>query len=136
MVRWEEENPLQEQPALADIPAISYGDDAAANKFCYTPCKIVGMFYHVQKSLVCDNDEFFAVVWPCSYVCEKSSVFTSKWNLNYVYNNQRTKLPDLQVINCDSIVRQCLMIPEILENEQGSAVYHEVWPRELWCEEF
>ena len=127
MVRWEEENARSLQPDIDTIPAITYGDSADTQRFCYTPCKIVGYFYQGST-----NTESYAVVWPCQYKFKKSSVFSTRWELSVSWQ----KKPLLQVVECDSIVRHCLMIPELLRDEAGSIYYHEIWPREMWGEEF
>ena len=100
--------------------------------FCYAPSRIVGKFYKVP--MVDGSNQYYSIVWPCQYKYTISSVFTTKWRLNF--QDWRQKIPAYEVVNCDTFVRHCLMIPEYLLNENGSKNFHEVWPRELWGEEF
>jgi hypothetical protein len=134
MVRWLEQRPTKAQPDLRSNPSVTHGDDVVANRYCYTPCKIIGMFFHVPGSGLGKEDEYFAVVWPCNYKFKKSSVFTTRWELNF--HDNRKKHPAFELINCSSIVRHCCMIPESVTMEEKSTVYHELWPRELWADEF
>jgi hypothetical protein len=130
MVRWDG-NPEKDQPNPKNLP-ISYQDDVDETKYCYTPCKIVGLFFEIEDQF--GKTEAYAVVWPCDYKFSKFSVFTTSWKLNF--KDRQNKKPDYYLINCNSIVRHCLMIPEKIYDEKNSIFYTEVWPRELWGDEF
>lgn len=133
MVRWSDQTPKKHQPDNATNPNIYYMDGGATHRYCYTPCKIVGMFYRVSKGYG-KNDEFYTVVWPCKYKYKKSTVFSTKWEMDY-WDKERT-LPRLEFINCSTIVRHCLMIPRQLLDESNSRFFEEIWPIELWADEF
>jgi hypothetical protein len=138
IVRWSEKHPTREQPKLlteekCTVDALKYGDNVIGNRYCYTPCKIKGMFFHVEGTPGVP-EEFFSVVWPTTYDFKKSSVFSTKWTMDYG-DTQKTR-PMYSLINCNSIVRHSLMFPEHLSNESLSTNYHEIWPRELWGNEF
>lgn len=130
MVRWDG-NPEKDQPNPKNLP-ISYQDEVDEKKYCYTPCKIVGLFFEIEDQF--GKTEAYAVVWPCDYKFSKFSVFTTTWKLNF--KDKQNKKPDYYLINCNSIVRHCLMIPEKIYDEKNSIFYTEVWPRELWGDEF
>ena len=132
MIRWSEDDPLSLQPDLGNDAFLTFDDIEQNGQFCYAPSRIVGKFFKVPI-----NDgsyEYLAIVWPCEYKYSQSSVFTTKWKLNF--NDWRQVDPAFEVVNCDTFVRHCLMIPEYLYNENGSKYFHEVWPRELWGDQF
>jgi len=128
IVRWREERPAYLQPMLKEIPAISYGDETTRSRYCYTPCRLFGLFLQLKAG------ETYAVVIPCEYKCKQSSVFTTRWEISY--SDAAKTIPTLMLINCDSIVCQCCMIPEDLESDATSRYYHELWPREIWGDNF
>jgi len=139
MLRWSEQNPTQVQKNLLTeekdtIDSLKYGDRVVGNRYCYTPCKILGMFFHVKTNGVLP-EEHFAVVWPTSYDFKRSSIFSTKWTMDYIDNPQCT-IPKYAIVNCNSIVRHSLMIPQLLSNEKLSKFYHEIWPRDLWGDQF
>jgi hypothetical protein len=43
IVRWESDDPSIEQPNPESVP-INHGDHVRGNRYCYTPCKIIGFF--------------------------------------------------------------------------------------------
>ena len=137
MVRWRETKPKSMQPSINENPSLKYGDSASGTCYCYTPCMVVGMFYHVPTSNneYQTEDEYFAVVWPCTYRVTQSSVFSNRWEMQYEGPKSNPR-PAYQLINCDSIVRQCCMIPENLGNISTPQYFHEIWPRDLWGGEF
>ena len=130
MVRWQNDSPTITQPDLLNNISIKYFDNLSGNQFCYTQCKILGYFYKVPIS---DKFENFCVVWPTTWKFKQSSVFTNEWEMDL--KDHKKTIPALQVINCDSIVRHCCMIPDSLESKNNYK-YHELWPRELWGEQF
>jgi hypothetical protein len=146
IVRWDVDDPLTHQPNLLTNPSLRYGDEKSTIKYCYTPCQILGYFFKVPTKR--DNVfNYFAVVWCTKYQCNMSSVFSNKWEMDFEDNAQTIR--KLEIINCDSIVRHCCMIPDTLENfSEGetnesstfpynlSTTYHELWPKELWGTQF
>ena len=84
------------------------------------------------------DDEFYTVVWPCKYdILESSIIFSVKWKLDFT-RGPKGHVPNLHLINCDSIVRHCLIIPENIDGElnmENNTVY-EIWPTELWADQF
>lgn len=137
IVRWESDDPSIEQPNPESVP-INHGDHVRGNRYCYTPCKIIGFFYRVESSIPEVDDEFYTVVWPCKYdILESSIVFSVKWKLDFT-RGPKGHVPNLHLINCDSIVRHCLIIPENIDGElnmENNTVY-EIWPTELWADQF
>ena len=100
--------------------------------FVMHPVRLLASFFKVPI-----NDgscKYLSIVWPCEYKYSQSSVFTTKWKLNF--NDWRQVNPAFEVVNCDTFLRHCLMIPEYLFNENGSKHFHEDWPRELWGDQF
>ena len=73
------------------------------------------------------------MVWPTTWKFKQSSVFTNEWAMDFL--DKRKKEPALQVNNCDSIVWHCCMIPDNLEGDSNGK-FHELWPRELWGNQF
>jgi len=136
IVKWQENYPLNHQPELFQNPSLKYGDERTRNEFCYTPCKLVGFFYKVPTNEE-NIFEYFTVVWCAKYSCKTSSVFTNKWEMEFEDN--RKTIPKLEIINCDAIVCHCCMIPEnifLQEENNNPTTFHELWPRELWGEQF
>jgi hypothetical protein len=146
MVRWSVNDPLKHQPHLRTNPSLRFGDETSEIKYCYTPCKLLGYFFKVptEKENVFN---YYAVVWCAKYQCNMSSVFSNKWEMEFEDYAKTT--PKLEIINCDSIVRHCCMIPNSLENyavgnsarntifpHNMSTTYHELWPKEIWGTQF
>ena len=134
MVRWQSDNPARDQPDLRYTPSLRYGDTGASRKSCYTPAKIVGLFFQLSTEFETTVDNVYTVIWPCMYDFKKSSVFTLRWQLSF--DDRQQEIASLEVVSCESIVRHTCMIPEELVNNNGSVFYHEIWPRELWGDEF
>lgn len=140
MIKWRMDNARREQPQMFREPEnlIWYNDfERDEEHDCYTPAKIVGMFLKVP---IHEENGYtrlvnYVMVWPCSFKHQKKSVFTTSWTLDFAEKN-RQKVPNYYFVECDSIVRHCLMIPGNLKNPQTCAEYIEVWPRERWADEF
>ena len=120
MVCWFDPDARTTQPNIADIPAIAHGDESNGADFCYTPCKIIGMFYKRPETEI-HEEEIFAVVWPCQYKFKKLSIFTTQWEMNF--DDRHQLVPTYELINCNSIVRQCCMIPTMLSDEKNCKKY-------------
>jgi len=136
MIRWKEDQPRAFQPNLKDDYFVWHGDsNHSYYHYCYSPSKIVGPFFQVNNEV--EGDEFYALVWPCKYKYKESSVFTTKWEMEYKDSNRaNSKEPAYDLVSCDSFVRHCLMIPEKLADGNKSTFYQEIWPRELWATKF
>jgi hypothetical protein len=98
--------------------------DKDLDEFDYSPGKLLG-FLKVDNQISC-------VVRPCVVTYTKSSVFTTKWELAY-WDQKKKKNPMISLVSVDAIVRHCLMIPQ--DGPQGD-IFHEVWERKLWADEF
>ena len=64
---------------------------------------------------------------------KRGSIFSTEWKKDYIYQGQNRKKPYISYIDAEAIVRHCLVIPDIRD---GSEVYHEIWDRQLWGDEF
>jgi hypothetical protein len=89
----------------------------------YAPGKILGFIDNLEGG--CS-----AIVLCCEYVHKRSGVFSTYWKLEFL--DKANKRPYIQLIDTESIVRHCLMIPENDEN----CGFHEIWDKERWAEEF
>jgi hypothetical protein len=132
MIRWAEEHPMEHQPNQKEDRFLTYGDHDQQDQWCYAPGRIVGKFFQVP--MADESMSFYSVVWPCKYDYKNWSVFTTQWKLNYI--DWRETIPAYEVINCDTMVRHCLLIPESLLDEHNSKTFQEVWPKELWGDQF
>ena len=132
MIRWAEEDSLLHQPDQNVDTFLKFGDNTENEDWCYAPAQFVGKFFEVP--MLNDQKEYYSIVWPCQYKYKISSIFTTAWNMNF--QDWRKTVPGYEVVHCDTFVRHCLMIPEYLYNENESKVFHEVWPRELWGDQF
>jgi hypothetical protein len=92
-------------------------------EYDYAPAKLMG-FVEIENEIMC-------LVWPCSINYTKSSVFTTQWEL--AFWDRKKREPMICLVSVDAIVRHCLMIPR---DGPESNVYHEVWERKLWADEF
>ena len=103
---------------------VAYNVDASKKRYYdYAPARIVAFVEVLGKTRL--------VVESCDIYYKKSSVFTTEWRREI---NKKTKDPGVHLIDLDSIVRHCLIIPET--NDESCNVFHEVWERERWADEF
>ncbi len=136
MLRWARED-NQRYAGDADCQA-AYGDDeATALEHLYAPGKILG--FVSEESANCDKEtesaskgEMMAVVSTCDFSHSRDSVFSTKWQQSYVYHAGNRKAPNIQLVDVNSIVRHCLMVP----HDASHSSYHEIWCKELWGNEF
>jgi hypothetical protein len=97
--------------------------DQEAEEYDYAPAKLLG-FVQVGNDISC-------IVRPCAVTYQKSSVFSTEWELEF-WDRQKLN-PMITLVTVDAIVRHCLMIPQ---DGPNSTIYHEVWERNLWADEF
>ena len=57
------------------------------------------------------------------------------WELAFE-DEEKQEGPIYEVVSCDAFVRHCLMIPTKLLDEKRCTLFEEIWPRELWGQEF
>lgn len=131
MLIWDDDV-FRHQPNLEDDFFVTHGNDSNFNQ-CYAPGKLVSGFLEIED--INGDPQYYASVRCCSYSYKKSSVFTTRWQLAFE-NEEKQEGPIFEVVLCDAIVRHCLMIPTKLMNEKQCTLYEEIWPRELWGQEF
>jgi hypothetical protein len=101
---------------------VGFGDsDSVAHDHEYAPGKILGFYLDPRY------DEMQAVVQCCAFKHIRSSPISTYWKQEYHDN-----CPWIISIGVQSIVRQCLMIPE---NDQMEG-FHEIWSRDRWADAF
>jgi hypothetical protein len=123
MLRWEPDNNHIHDPI--DECQVHYGDDTNhPDQYAYAPGKILA-FIKV-------DEEISAVVNVCQYKHKKSSVFTTSWHLEMGNNRDGPPVPAIHMVDVNSIVRHCLMLPENLEHTK----FQEVWSCERWGAQF
>ena len=88
----------------------------------YAPAKILGFYLDPRY------DEMQAVIQCCAFKHIRSSPISTYWKQEYTHRNKSWIIS----IGVQSIVRQCLMIPE---NDQKEG-FHEIWSRERWADAF
>ena len=125
MLRWAREN-NQNYTQPAECQA-GYGDDASiAKDHLYAPGQILG-FVESQE-----GDLLEAVVSTCDFKHSRGSVFSTQWQQSFVHHTGNRKTRRIEIVDVNSIVRHCLMIP----TDDSQATYNEIWSRELWSNEF
>ena len=145
MVRWDCDDAVRRQPSrfrttrdVFNECQPDFGDSIPANErrnYGYSPARVLGF-------MCAGNPQYFALVAPCEFSYTKSSIFTTKWKMdveggNSVHAQRRRKarnehpVPVYQLIDCESIVRRCVMIPVSME-DPFNVEYHEVWEQERW----
>jgi hypothetical protein len=97
--------------------------DSERDEYDYVPAKLLG-FVQMGNGISC-------IVRPCVVTYQKSSVFTSEWELAFWDCQQHN--PMITLVTVDAIVRHYLMIPQ---DGPKTTIYHEVWERKLWADEF
>ena len=127
MIRYEKEN---ERVNYSQTPHgdenVNYGDDdnkENIKKYDYAPGKILGFLKE-------DENNIEAIVMSCGFQHEKSSVFSNKWKL--AYKDEENQIPEVLLVDVDSIVRKCLMIPT---NEEMT-VFQEIYDLPRWADNF
>ena len=76
------------------------------------------------------NKEEHAIVMQCEHKHKQSGVFSTYWKLEYC--DKRKQQPMVNLMDVNSMVRHCLMIPEG-KDEIG---YHEIWDQTRWANAF
>ena len=131
MIRWDKEGGQRVHSRSREDSCVHYGDDVPSpSDYTYAPGRILGFVFdpHPAANPVIANVQ--AVVLCCDSSYSKSSVFSTHWKISYV--DKAFKQPLITMVSVNSIVRQCLMVPE---NDDAHG-YHEVWSRERWANEF
>ena len=125
MLRWErEDNKPYAQPP--DCQA-GYGDDkSTAQDYLYAPGQILGFVKSPS------HDGVQVVVSTCEFSHTQGSVFSTKWKQSYVHYTGNRRSCRIEIVDVDSIVRHCLMVP----HDANKSSYHEIWCQELWGDQF
>ncbi len=131
MFRWAKEGGKKDKNRSTIDSCVHYGDPAStAHRYTYAPGKILGFVFDGFPAATPTLANVQAVVHCCDSVHGTSSVFTTHWKMNF-HDKACTK-PQIALVNVQSIVRHCLMIPE----HDGCNGFHEVWARERWGDQF
>ena len=88
----------------------------------YAPGQILGFVEH-DKSI-------FAIVLQCHFSHKISSAISTEWKIEYI--DKQCKRPSVNLMDINSIVRHCLMIPQNDEMNE----YHEIWEIDRWASAF
>jgi hypothetical protein len=124
MFRWDKEERQSRRNRSTHAVDVAHMDAGATDgEYDYAPAKLMG-FVEIENEIMC-------IVRPCSTNYTKSSVFTTQWEL--AFWDRKKREPMICLVSVDAIVRHCLMIPR---DGPESNVYHEVWERKLWADEF
>jgi hypothetical protein len=124
LFRWrKEERRGRRNRTSHDVDVAHMELEADRDEYDYAPAKLLGFVQH--------GDDISCIVRTCDVTYEKSSVFTTQWELAFWDAQKRN--PMISLVSVDSIVRHCLMIPR---DGPKSTVFHEVWERKLWADEF
>jgi hypothetical protein len=124
MFRWRRAARPSKRNRSQHVVDVSHMDQSAEkDEFDYAPAKVLG-FVEWDNEISC-------IICPCKATYTKSSVFTTQWELEFWDAKKRN--PMISMVSVDSIVRHCLMIPQ--DGPTGN-IYHEVWERHLWADEF
>jgi len=120
VLRWERPRNERVKYNRSKFPSnVHYGDSASeAKQHNYAPARILG--FVCQKGI-------FAIVESCQYFYKRHTVFTTQWRLEDPVGSS-----GIHVVDVDSFVRPCLMLPE--EKETGT--FQEVWLPDRWAAEF
>ena len=123
MVWWHKEP--QDDSNFSEKPHLWLGESThTVSSFQYSPAQILGFVVFPDKVLK-------AIVRTCQYGDKKSSVFSSSWQLAFLTENG-TSIPYCMAIDIDTIIRPCLIVPK----SESSDEVNQIWPRELWADEF
>lgn len=124
MFRWRKEQRSCRRNRSSYAVDVAYMDNEVnEDQYDYAPAKILG-FVKVGSALSC-------IVRPCNITYTKSSVFSTQWSL--AFWDRAGKNAMINLVSVDAIVRHCLMIPV---DGVDSILYHEVYERERWANEF
>ena len=123
MVRWLDRS---QKRLKGDVNKVNYGDNTnLTRKYSYSPCEIQGFFVTERQP-----DMLMAVVCACNYTYKQNNVFMTEWTMN-----KRNGELLLYVIDMNSVVRHCLVIPADANNRYGGKLF-DVWDPERWGELF
>ena len=123
MIRWE--RPNGERSVLRPECHVNYQDDEyVPGQYLYAPAQLL--------AFVEDEGIFYAIGISCKFCHSLSSVFSTRWEKEYVWKPIGGQQLHAIFIETKSIVRSCLMIPETNDD----TIYHEIWPPELWADQF
>ena len=119
--------------AVAQKCNVHFGDTMENPKlYGYSPGKILAFIEYPKGN-------YQAVVETCSYKCQRpaNSKFLTTWEPAFVWKRQPGKSRPRKVrhvclVDVDSIVRHCLIIPY----DDNHTSYLEVWARDLWGDQF
>ena len=124
MVRWETHSKQNTLLKELESNCAHYGDqEYQLGEYEYSPAKLLIIFHM--------DEELYAVVQTCLTEHKMSSVFSTKWKLEY-HDKQQTK-PMYCIINTKSITQHCMMIPYSIDNP---LFYQEIWTPERWADCF
>ena len=123
VLRWERDPNERTRYNRSNFPSnVHYGDTPyEAKKHNYAPAKILG-FIQTRS-----NASTLAIVQSCQYYYKRHTVFTTQWRLE-----DKGGANGIHVVDVDSFVRPCLMLPEVEE----AGIFQEIWSPERWASEF
>ena len=123
VLRWERDPNERTSYNRSNFPSnVHYGDTPyEAKKHNYAPAKILG-FIQTRS-----NASTLAIVQSCQYYYKRHTVFTTQWRLE-----DKGGANGIHVVDVDSFVRPCLMLPEVEE----AGIFQEIWSPERWASEF
>ena len=123
MVRWHRDT--NDTINLKEKPHLWFGESHSnISSFQYSPTQILGFVVFPDNTLK-------AVVSTCEYGDRKGSVFSSVWRMAYLHERGNV-IPYCMAIDIDTIISPSLVIP----TSKSSADVNQIWPRELWADEF
>ena len=124
LFRWRKEQRRGRRNRSNHAVDVSHMDQSTdLDEYDYAPARILG-FVEI-------NNEISCIVRPCIVTYTKSSVFSTQWELAF-WDNKKTN-PMISLVAVDSIVCHCLRIPQ---DGHHSTIFHEIWERKLWADEF
>jgi hypothetical protein len=136
VIRYLDDNPKRKKNESHPIE-IGYPDNEyERSKHNYAPGRLVGFLVDHKSST-----DIYALLKMCKFNNSKGSVFTTKWEDASAYDDDSgAEIPYYEVVSVrEHFVRPCLMIPISTSNDTKKfhkTSYHEVWPVELWADQF
>ena len=130
MIKWLEPAMKYQSKRLtrdSEWAPVDHGDYGKhKKKYCYAPARVHGFFEVIEEM----QSSIYAVVHSCEFEFKKSSVFSTRWKSRTSSNAYESFV----IVPVEAIVRQCFVIPKSLSH--SSTDYEEIWPIELWADEF
>jgi hypothetical protein len=133
----------EESPKKASVESIEIGypdDEHERSQHLYAPGRILAFLVRTCHLPFKQEDNMYALLQMCDFRHTKGSLFTTSWKDAVTYGRDRKKMPYFEVVKVkDHFVRPCLMVPTAkIADRDGyhCQEYQEVWPKELWADQF